>query len=466
MVALTSATGSCTGPASAANLVPGVHPARSRDRAFHGRTLTGRASRYLPRMEDQDNQRGRATPAAWSGPVLIRPDRVFDGVGLHEGAQVLIEDGKISAVGTNLDPSRQIPTVDGRCSTLMPGLIDAHAHISSGRLEQSVVFGVTTVLDMFSDPAAARQLKSEAEESPGRMASMYSSGTGATGPGCWPWGLVEAGIFSPFPTVRRADEADAFVADRIAEGSDYIKIFAASKPIRDEQLAPDIVAALIDAAHKHRRLAVVHALDTTTALEAIQLGADGLMHANLDHRPGSRLAEVAAEHNVFIVPTMGVSAGILGRSRGPAVRDDPQLSPYLDDMAKAFLSIERSINHASSAHSCDQLLKAVAEFNSTGVSLLAGTDATNPGVAHGASLHDELTLLTQAGLTPTQALTAATHTPARAFGLSDRGSIEPGRRADLLLVDGNPTSDITRTRHIRDIWHNGVPVKRSSSPGD
>ena len=81
----------------------------------------------------------------------------------------------------------------------MPGLIDAYAHISVGRLEQSLAFGVTTVLDMFNTPDAARQMKTEAEGSPGTMASLYSSGIGATAPGCWPWDLVEAGIFAPFP---------------------------------------------------------------------------------------------------------------------------------------------------------------------------------------------------------------------------------------------------------------------------
>src|SRR4029077_12579152 len=92
--------------------------------------------------------------------------------------------------------------------------------------------------------------------------------------------------------------------------------------------------------------------------------------------------------------------------------------------------------------------------------LLAGTDAPNPGTAHGASIHRELELLVQAGLTPIEALTAATAAPARAFHLDDRGRIVPGLRADLLLVKGDPTADITATRDIVSVWKFGVEADR------
>ena len=95
-----------------------------------------------------------------------------------------------------------------------------------------------------------------------------------------------------------------------------------------------------------------------------------------------------------------------------------------------------------------------------GVPILAGTDAPNPGTAHGASVHRELRLLVDAGLTPAAALAAATSAPARAFKLSDRGRIAPGLRADLVLVNGDPTRDIGATRDIVTIWKRGVRVER------
>jgi imidazolonepropionase-like amidohydrolase len=95
-----------------------------------------------------------------------------------------------------------------------------------------------------------------------------------------------------------------------------------------------------------------------------------------------------------------------------------------------------------------------------GVPLLAGTDANIYAPLHGASLHRELLLLTQAGLSPEEALAAATSMPAHHFGLTDRGLGQPGKRADLILVDGDPTQDITATRSIVDVWRRGVRQRR------
>jgi hypothetical protein len=105
---------------------------------------------------------------------------------------------------------------------------------------------------------------------------------------------------------------------------------------------------------------------------------------------------------------------------------------------------------------------AVRALKQAGVPILAGTDAGNPGVTHGISLHGELELLVQAGLTPTEALVAATSTPARIFHLDDRGRIATGLRADLLLVSGDPTSDITATRAIDGVWKQGKRIDRAT----
>src|SRR5690554_5170697 len=108
----------------------------------------------------------------------------------------------------------------------------------------------------------------------------------------------------------------------------------------------------------------------------------------------------------------------------------------------------------------DNALASVAALHAAGVDILAGTDAGNPGTAHGASMHGELALLVRAGLSPAAALAAATSMPARRFGLDDRGRIAPGLRADLLLVEGDPTADIEATRAIVGIWKNGHAVAR------
>jgi hypothetical protein len=112
------------------------------------------------------------------------------------------------------------------------------------------------------------------------------------------------------------------------------------------------------------------------------------------------------------------------------------------------------------ADSIGYATEAVSVLHEAGVPMLAGTDAPNPGTGHGSSLHRELELLVRAGLTPTEALAAATSVTAAIFGLDDRGRVEPGRRADLLLVEGDPTADILTTRTIAGIWKAGVRFDR------
>jgi imidazolonepropionase-like amidohydrolase len=94
------------------------------------------------------------------------------------------------------------------------------------------------------------------------------------------------------------------------------------------------------------------------------------------------------------------------------------------------------------------------------VPILAGTDAPSPGTTYGASLHGELALLVERGMTPTQALAAATSVTARHFRLDDRGRVQTGLRADLLLVKGDPTTDIRATRNIVAVWKRGVRAAR------
>jgi imidazolonepropionase-like amidohydrolase len=102
----------------------------------------------------------------------------------------------------------------------------------------------------------------------------------------------------------------------------------------------------------------------------------------------------------------------------------------------------------------------VRRLHAAGATILAGDDAANLG-SHGVTMHGELALLTRAGLTPAQALAAATRAPADRFGLADRGRIAPRARADLILVDGNPLVDIEATRAIVKVFKNGYDVSRA-----
>lgn len=388
--------------------------------------------------------------------LLIRPERVFDGTRVLSAA-VLVRDGVIVEVGPDVT-APEATVVDAPGQTLLPGFIDAHTHVLPGRLEQALAFGVTTELDMFADPAAVAELR---RETTGR-AALRSAGTGATAPGGHPNQLVDQGLLAPFPTVADAGEAARFVADRVAEGSDYLKLFLERgtstglvQPVPDDAT----VRALVAAGHAAGLLVVAHAIDADAAGTAVAAGVDGLVHVWVDGPAPDVVAAVAAA-GVFVVPTLTVIDGLWGDGVGAhALAADERVAPYLDDVSRGSLEAGGiGMGPDAPVHAA----AAVGALHAAGVAILAGTDAVNPGTAHGASVHHELRLLVAAGLTPLEALRAATATTAARFRLVDRGRVAPGLLADLVLVAGDPTRDVTATTAITAVWRRGVRLHRET----
>ncbi|MEX5720051.1 amidohydrolase family protein [Geodermatophilus maliterrae] len=393
---------------------------------------------------------------------LIEGAQVFDGHRFLPPGVLLVVDGRIAAVGTRLTPPAGTPVIAAQGGTVLPGLVDAHVHVHPGALQAALRSGVTTELDMFADPALVRSLRRQASSDPG-MADLRSAGTGATAPGGHPTALVDRGLLAPFPTVAGPRDAEAFVADRVAEGSDHLKIVledGATTGRPCPSLTADTVRALVLAAHARGLLVVAHALTRAHALLAVDAGVDGLAHLFVDEPASQEFLDAAARRDVFVVPTLTSLAARAGRSRGPALAADPYLGPGIDRGQRALLETDFPVGPGARAD-LDIAMSTVGRLHRAGVALLAGTDASSPGVAHGVSLHDELDLLVQAGLPPAAALAAATSAPAVAFRLDDRGTLAPGRRADLVLVDGDPGHDITRTRAVRAVWRNG---RRATGP--
>lgn len=342
--------------------------------------------------------------------------RVFDGTGLREPGTVVVDGAVIGR-----DTSASAENVDGRGGVLLPGLVDAHVHLLGPEdLAQLVGHGVTTALDMACWPP------SRVDALRGRAPDIRSAGTpaiGAAGPHARMPGMPLEAILTS------AGQARPFVDKRVAEGADYIKIVVeAPGPGMLDQATVDAVVA---AARAHGKLSVAHASSVGAYRTAVRAGADVITHVPLDGViDPETLAHMAAEGRVA-VPTLTMMAA-LGSGRAGT---------------------------GSYAHSRD----SVTALHAAGIPILAGTDAFSgpllpQPVRHGESLHRELALLVEAGLTPLEALRSATVLPARHFGLPDRGAVEPGLRADLVLLDGDPLTDITATRRVARIWCAGVEI--------
>jgi imidazolonepropionase-like amidohydrolase len=399
---------------------------------------------------------GSSEHPARAGVTAVRGVRLFDGTRVVPRANVVFDGTTIVAAGPGVAIPAGATVIDGTGRTLLPGLIDSHTHAFGPALERALRFGVTTELDMFTSVDALKQWKREQSEGiVTTRADIRSAGTLIT---------VKGGHgteYIPIPTYAPGTDPQEFVDARIAEGSDYIKLIEETGEAYGAHiptLSRADLEALITAAHKRKKMAVVHISTLAGAKMAIESGADGLVHLFGDHAPDEGFGKFAAAHHVFVVPTLTVIESASGVASGASLVSDARMAPYLS--IEEIANLKRSFPKRAAN---DDLLNAAAalhELKAARVPLLAGTDAPNPGTTHGASIHRELELLVQNGLTPVEALTAATSTPAKIFALADRGRIAKGLRADLVLVNGDPTTDIQATRDIVTVWRNGVALPR------
>jgi imidazolonepropionase-like amidohydrolase len=404
-------------------------------------------------------QQPRQSPT--DGSVLIQNVRLFDGERVLQSTNVLVQDGRIARIAPRIRPPSWVPIVDGTGKTLLPGFIDSHTHTWGTALRDAAALGVTTVLDMFTDPTAAADFRHLDGTPAGReTADFRSAGVLATAP---KGHGTEYGM--TIPTLSSPSEARAFVDARVAEGSDYIKIVyddGHAYGIKFATIDKPTMRAVVDAAHARHKLAVVHIGDLAGARDAIDAGADGLVHLFVDHAPDAEFASFVASHKAFVIPTLSVLESIAWAEGGKAIAKDGHLAPYIpadniDNLQRTFPK-----RQGGSTRDLGFALETVRQLRAANVPLLAGTDAPNPGTAHGASIHRELELLVKAGLTPVEALRAATSVPARTFSLADRGRVATGLRADLVLVNGDPTTDILATRDIAAVWKRGVSIDRDA----
>ena len=393
--------------------------------------------------------------------------RVFDGDSVVENASVVLADGRVREVGRDIGIPPDAAVIDGRGKTVLPGLIDGHVHAIGAARSAAIRFGVTTLLDMFSPPADLARIRDQRQgfEISAR-ADVFTAGFLATAPGGHG---TQYGI--EVPTLSGPADADPWVAARLTEGSDWIKIViedGSAWGAKLATLAPETVAALVEAAHEREVMAVAHVSTYDDAMIAIESGVDGLVHLFADRPVDAAFIDAARDGEIFVVPTATVLASSFGGPGTEWLRSHEILGDRLGAMQRQSLS--QSFPGSDSRESMWQTAQDnIRALHEAGIPIIAGSDAPNPGTAQGISIHAELALLVDSGLQPIDALRAATSTPARLFGLGQRGCMRAGCRADLLLVDGNPLATIQASAHIEGIWKNGhrvvVETGRRPAPG-
>jgi imidazolonepropionase-like amidohydrolase len=376
--------------------------------------------------------------------LAIQNVRVFDGQQIGEPSTVYIENGLIAQHVEDAE------VIDGRGGILLPGLIDAHMHLDTEReLRDMLRYGVTTALDMATWPPSKIEGLRGLE---GPATDFRTPGAPATAPGSMHSVVLPINETS---LVRTPEDAVRFVQARLAENVDYIKVVA-DVPGPDQQSLDAIVAE----AHRHHKLVVAHASALRPFHMARDAGADVLTHAPIDKALDDQTCRRMVEDGCVSVPTLVMMEAVTGPPGWAGIWNLLSRPVTLFNMIKV---IRKSRAAGQGKPAYQNARASVAAMHRAGVPILAGTDAhreaTSPfDVQHGESLHRELELLVDAGLSPLEVLQAATSLPAKHFGLPDRGVVEVGKRADLVLLTENPIEDIRATRSIARVWCAGVEV--------
>jgi imidazolonepropionase-like amidohydrolase len=392
---------------------------------------------------------------------------------------VVVSAGHIDGVGAadTLLPPAGTMLLDARGKFLIPGLWDMHVHIHDPAfLTLLVAEGVTGVREMGGVPATVRDWRDRVAA--GRL----------LGPRIVMAGEIVDGPDPTWPAISRAvrtpEEGRAAVAASIRDGSDFIKVY--------NGLSRESYLAIVDEAGRRHVDVVGHVPFAITAADAaeagqrsiehlsgvlegctsqphpIALGADHAWHlAHFDPRLADSLFATFVRHGTWHVPTLVMRRAFAHVPEYAAV-DDPRAG-FIPSRVRVAWERDRRVTgrRAPYFQQLEQVFERdrelVGRMRRAGVRFLAGTDLGNPYLYPGFSLHDELGLLAGSGLTPLEALQSATLGPAEFFRATDSlGTVEPGKVADLVLLEANPLDDIANVGRISAVCAHGALLGRAT----
>jgi imidazolonepropionase-like amidohydrolase len=426
---------------------------------------------------------------------------LIDGTGSDPvpDAVVLIRNGEIACAGTRSQcpVPKSAQRINAARGWVVPGLIDAHVHFSQtgwfdGRPDAGDFRG------RYPYPGVIAAIQAD----PTRFFEAYRC-TGITSVfdvGGYPWTWELRRRFAADPRAPRIAAAgpllstiphwlnlpaqaqfihmtsDSVVREAVrshaAFGADAIKVWYIMPPEPPDTVRmQELLRAAGDAARKQGLPLIVHATGLWEAKDAIRAGARVLVHSVFDQTVDEEFVALARESRVIYVTTIMVAPAYLDAALGREAKWPYPLA-CADSASRAFaaedLAGETSLAWARKPavrerrEREDSIARQNARrLSNSGVAIAVGTDAGNPGTFHGPSIHRELEILQESGLTPMQVLVAATRTAADAMGrLNEIGTLERGKLADLLVLDADPLADVRNLQRLRLVMRGGVAWHR------
>jgi imidazolonepropionase-like amidohydrolase len=410
---------------------------------------------------------------------------LWDGAGnapIRDGV-IVVSDGRIQAVGPRA--STPIPkgatVISGEGKTLIPGLINAHGHVGMtkglkagpenyseesvlAQLRQYARYGVTTVQSLGTDFEPMFKLRGPAKADEAPRATVFTAGRGFTGMQGYP--AVLPGNAGVPREVDAIEEVRKNVEELARQKVDVVKIWVDDHWGHYKKIRPELYRAIIDEAHKRGLRVMAHMFYLEDAKQLVAAGLDGLAHSVRDKEVDDELIRMIKEKKAFAVATLAREESTFIYATPPSFLDDPFFNRWIDPGIIKQLKdpaygarIKADPDFSKFPGQLAMAKKNLEKLWDAGVHIAFGSDSGPPARFQGFFEHRELELMVEAGLTPAQALQAATSNTAKALHISgDFGSLTKGKRADMILLDADPLADIRNTRKINKVWIGGREV--------
>ena len=427
------------------------------------------------------------SPAESVGGLALVGARLIDATGAPPVADsvVVVRDGRIADAGpratTPVPAGAEVVDVSGK--TIIPGLVNLHVHYRGGpeeierQFRAQLHYGVTTARSIGSDtPERVAHLLASA----GRPDAprTYTAGLGFSYPG----GFNAAGRNAP----TTAEEARALVRGQVALGVHFIKMWVNEVAEPGLKIPPEIRAAIIDEAVGNGVVPAAHIDDEADGRQLVEAGLRDFLHSTVltfgpgagapmdDPDPSPEFIRLCLDNGAYFTPTLSIVQNRWHFAERPELLEDPELRAAFDlynpDALAAWDDPARRAEVVDDPGFEDrkaafrQLQDFVKTMHDAGVGVAMGNDAGTPNVPFGWGMHHEMELYVEAGLTPMDALVAATATGAARMppvGEADFGTLEAGKTADLIVLNADPLADVRNTLEIDRVMRLGEWVDRS-----
>lgn len=391
--------------------------------------------------------------------ILIKNAIIFDGINssLLKNTDILLEENRIKKIGKNIVVEKAASVIDGSKFTVIPGLIDCHIHFRSWMPPLFFRFGVTTVRDVGNDPDWIIPLREKEKNGDNSLPRIICYGPLLDGvPAIWGTELKGSVGLDSLETVRKVTKS------LVIRGVDGFKTYMG--------LSKELMEEVVKIANESDIPVASDLFWRVSAWDAVRMGITSIEHGHgiIFPIPSEKLLgyiNLLLSHNVYIDPTFMVK-GIGAYIETVGNENYPNLNLVPDEDKRRWLNwrteswhkdIKKSQYKEMQEIELDKA-KFIVAFHKAGGKIVAGSDTPNPFVIPGFSLHQEIQKMTEIGLTPVDAIKTATSVAAELLRKKDIGVIKEGNLADLVLVEGNPTENISQLSNINTVIKNGEIV--------